>query len=370
MSEGGGPTDLVACINGVPVARFRGSLHRPDLADLMERNLGFDIDLNRRLNIGDIISVTNDHGEHLTGSPREINRLDGTKKDKVLWLVSRGMKVLEIGPAYDPIAPRSQGWNSFSLDHASEDELRAKYQGHVGLERIEPVDYVWKSGVIESAIPKTEHGSFDVIIASHVLEHIPDPISFFLTAAVLLKEEGLVSLVLPDKRFTFDFFKQVTTTSDYLVAHHLGRTRHSKKTAFDNVAYNVVEKGEISWSAREVSDFGFIGENVLFSAKQIFENTIEDESGPYVDFHATIYTPSSFALIVLELSHLGILPFTVAHTFPTHGCEFYVTLRKAELAKLPAGQLQQERLSLMKATIRELEQQARWLLNGDHTPER
>lgn len=360
-SDDGNPAELLASINGVASIRFRASLSRPDLVDFDRKDLGFDVEVDRLLNPGDVVSVTNNKGEHLTGSPRTITSLDGSKEEKALWFVSRDMKVLEIGPCYNPVAPRSQGWNSFSLDHATQKELQDKYRGAQAIERIEPVDYIWKSGTIETAIPEAEHGSFDVLIASHVLEHIPDPIGFFRTASVLLKPEGLVSLILPDKRLMFDFFKSVTTTSDYLLAHHLGRTRHSKKTAFDNIACNVAEKGDVAWFTREVGNFSFFGENTLVLASQAFESIIEDESGPYVDFHATIYTPSSFALIVFELSQLGILPFVVAQTFPTVNCEFYVTLRKGVPAMLSASEVDAERLRLMKLTIRELAQQAQWL---------
>jgi len=366
VAGNGGPPNLVASINGVAVARFKPSLHRADLVNFGCKDLGFNIEMDRALQPGDIVSVTDERGEHLVGSPKQITKIQATKEEKALCLVSRAMKILEIGPSYNPIAPRSQGWNSFSLDHATQEELRSKYESHYQpVERIEPVDYLWKGGPLEMAVPSQEHGSFDVVIASHVIEHIPDPIGFFLSASVLLKENGLVSLVIPDKRVTFDFFKPITVTSHYLEAHHLRRTRHSRKTAFDNTAYNVNEKGDIAWSIRPVGAFSFFGDNVLFDAKRLFDQTVEDESSPYIDFHGMVYTPSSFALIILELSQLGVLPFTVARTFPTSGCEFYVTLRKSVPSKLESSRLQEQRLRLMKASIRELGQQSRWLVDEE-----
>ena len=361
----GSPPELIVSVNGIEVTRCRPSLDRPDLASFGRRDLGFNIDTRCVLNAGDTISITNASGEHLIGSPKRITKIQPTKEEKALWLVSREMKILEIGPAYNPIAPRSQGWNSFSLDHATQEELRTKYRGQQLVDRIEPVDYLWKGGPIETAVPKREHGTFDVVIASHVIEHIPDPIAFFMSASVLLKEGGLVSLVVPDKRLTFDFFKPLTATSDYLQAHHLRRTRHSKKTVFDNIAYNVTEKGDISWYARPVGEFGFLAEDVLTAAAQAFDETREDESAAYVDYHGTIYTPSSFTLIIFELSQLGVLPFSIRCTFPTSGCEFYVTLRKGPPAPVDHAALQQERLRLLKATVRELGQQARWLADDE-----
>lgn len=361
----GQPPNLIASINGVPVARFQPTIHREDLVEFGQRNLGFEIELGYTVNQGDVVSITDEHGEHLVGSPRRIVDLTVTREEKILHLISRDMKILEIGPSYNPIAPRSRGWNSFSLDHCTQEELKAKYRGQQAVDRVEHVDYVWNRGPLETAVPVEEHGSFDAIIASHIIEHMPDPIGFFLSASVLVGGNGILSLVIPDKRTMFDFFKPVTLTSDYLMARYLSRTRHSKKTAFDNIAYNVSESGDVAWFPRVVGSFGFFGTNVLADAKHAFDNTSEDDSSEYVDFHGTVYTPSSFSLIVLELGQLGILPFNVACTFPTSNCEFYVTLRKGVPIQLEPSVVQQERLRLMRATVKEVGEQAAWLLNDE-----
>ncbi len=221
---------------------------------------------------------------------------------------------------------------------------------------------LFESGALEGAVPQELHGTFDAVIASHVVEHFPDPIGFYLSAAKLLKDGGLVSLVVPDKRFTFDFFKPVSATSDLLNAHAQGRTRHSKKTAFDNLAYNVFEHGNMSWSVRLLNEFSFPGGNTaLRQAMEIFDSTVEDESVPYVDFHHTVYTPSSFALNILELSQLGVIPYIIAQSYPTSDCEFYVTLRKGPVEILAPDELTAERIRLLREIIREQAEQARWM---------
>ncbi len=357
---------LLASVNGAVVARFRPDAVRADLFTYPRQDLGFEISLPLPLKVGDVVAVTNQVGEHLTGSPLKITSIKPvTREDKALWVVRQDMKILEIGPAYNPLVPKAKGWNSFVLDHTCEEELRNKYRGPHPIERIEPVDYVWQNGPMESAVPVEQRGTFDLVVASHVIEHAPDPIAFLQSASVLLKKSGFLSLVIPDKRMMFDFFKPVTTTGDVLLAHRQLRTRHSRKTAFENIAYNVSEKNEIAWSIRPLADFNFFGEDVVAEAKRIFDSHSEEATSPYVDYHATIHTPSSFALILLELSTLGLLPFTTECSFPGSGCEFYITLRAGDPPKLDFRELNQQRLTLMKAAVRELSQQSRWLLDGE-----
>jgi len=360
----GSPVDIIVLVNDVPVSSIKTVTVRPDLVNYPRKDVGFDSELPRSLEIGDVVGAVFENNQHLSGSPYTVTTLEGSREEKALWLVLRDMKLLEIGPSFNPTAPRLAGWNCFSLDHATQEELRIKYQGQQEIDRIEPVDYLWRGGPMESAIPAAEHSTFDAIIASHVIEHIPDPIAFFTSTATLLKEDGLVSLVIPDKRWMFDFFKPLSSTSDFLSAHHLRRTRHSKQTAFNNLAYNVHENGEIAWSPRILSKFGFFGENVLNHASDFSDAFAEDESSPYVDFHASIFTPSSFGLIMLELGQLGVLPFRVERRFPPSGCEFYVTLRKGGTPLLDSKSLDEQRLRLMKDIVIELGEQARCLLDN------
>jgi SAM-dependent methyltransferase len=270
------------------------------------------------------------------------------------------MKILEIGPSYSPIAPRSVGWDSRSLDHATQSELREKYRGQQNIDRIEPVDYVWRGGPLESAVPKDEHATFDVVIASHVLEHMPDPLGFFQSVAILLKPEGLLSIALPDKRRCFDFFRPLTTTANYLAAHAERRTRHSAAILFEYSAYSVSESDFITWDARLVGDFNLF-HSVASAYKYMQVAQRPDESQPYEDCHATTYTPSSFALIVLELGAIQLMPFRIERSYPTAGCEFFITLRRSDPPQIQNSELNFERLRLMKATIRELAEQAHWL---------
>jgi hypothetical protein len=107
--------------------------------------------------------------------------------DKALMMVDRKGLGLEIGPSHNPLTPKKEGFNVHILDHASADELREKYEGHgVNLENIEVVDFVWHGEPLHELIGREQ--CYDWIIASHVIEHTPDLMTFVAEYERLFKQ--------------------------------------------------------------------------------------------------------------------------------------------------------------------------------------
>ena len=59
-------------------------------------------------------------------------------------------------------------------------------------------------------------GSLDYIASSHLFEHLPNPILTLCNWYQLLKPGGIIYLVVPDRRFTFDRFRARTPLSHLL----------------------------------------------------------------------------------------------------------------------------------------------------------
>src|SRR5450631_4346549 len=82
-------------------------------------------------------------------------------------------RILEVGPSFIPVAPKRDGWLTTIVDHTDRPGLLAKY--HMlpsdALSRVEEVDRVWTTGPLEMVL-QDQLGTFDAIIASHVIEHI------------------------------------------------------------------------------------------------------------------------------------------------------------------------------------------------------
>lgn len=244
-----------------------------------------------------------------------------TREIAVFQLIDKNGLGLEIGPSHNPIAPKKKGYKVHVLDHASADDLRTKYKDHgLNLENIEEVDFIWKGQPLTELIGN--RNCYDWIIASHVVEHVPDLVSFLQQCEELLKPSGVLSLVIPDKRYCFDHFQPLSTTGLLLDAHFYKRSRPSPGQVFDNIANASNFNGNIAWSRNHGHANNL--NHTLYDAKVNYENSLlRDE---YIDVHCWRFTPESFKLIISDLLELGLLRLEPKISYPTNGCEFYVTL--------------------------------------------
>lgn len=247
-----------------------------------------------------------------------------TREEKVFHLLNPKGFGLEIGPSHNPIAPKKKGFNVHILDHASATELRNKYQGHnVNLDNIEEVDFVWRGEPLQELIGKT--GCYDWVIASHVIEHVPDLISFLQQCEALLKPNGILSLVIPDKRFCFDYFSSSSSTGNLLDAYAEKRVKPSHGQIFDHVANASKRNGNIAW-----------GEDGLGGADDLLHTFEEGKlqwqksvsTTEYIDVHCWRFTPASFRLLISDLQGLDLINLEIKAELDTTGCEFYVALSK------------------------------------------
>lgn len=234
-------------------------------------------------------------------------------------------KGLEIGPSYNPIVPKSEGFRVEIIDHASAEELRAKYRNEPGTDasRIEDVDYVWDGRPLSHVIGKAR--CYDYIVASHVIEHTPDMLGFLKECDSLLGEAGVLVLAVPDKRRCFDVFRPLSTTGGVLQAHQEKRTRHIPATAFDHVAYFATIKGQGGWPEGTTGDLRL--QHDLDFARQILDRSIVSQE--YYDFHAWTFCPSSFRMILQDLHGIGALHLCEDKFRTTPGIEFFITLSRS-----------------------------------------
>src|SRR5690606_30587206 len=83
------------------------------------------------------------------------------------------------------------------------------------------VDYVIKDVQFAEKINQR----FDLIVANHVVEHVPDLILWLRQLSILLNPNGRIFLSIPDKNYTFDIYRTLTSWESIVIAHQNGRTK-------------------------------------------------------------------------------------------------------------------------------------------------
>lgn len=276
---------------------------------------------------------------------------------RILGGLEKSQSLIEIGPSHAPLAPKKGGWNTTIVDHATREGLIDKYKGHgIDLTLLEEVDVIWSGGALSDAFPPNLYGTYDAIIASHVIEHMPDPISFLKSSQILLKPSGRIILAVPDKRYCFDFFKPLTTTSDWLSVHVMNAKTHTRRAAFTHVAYSV------NWGQSGLHDIRFV--HSLSQAHQSFLAASDLGDGEYADYHAWHFTPSSFELIILESALVTDLDLRVSARSDAIGHEFFAFIERGRNRFDDEGALNRRRLELLKQAMLELRQQTNMLLEA------
>lgn len=148
---------------------------------------------------------------------------------------------LEIGAMIDPLRVFN-GAHVLYVDRKTVDELRSDYAFRSDFPEIEnrfvDVDIVADGERLEMI----RDNSMDFVIAKHVLEHYEDPIMAIKTAFRVLRPGGVLFLAVPDKRYTFDQNRSVTSLEhlirDHCVGPMVSREDHFRD-AFDKSNYSL-----------------------------------------------------------------------------------------------------------------------------------
>jgi len=253
-----------------------------------------------------------------------MQKINMDRNEKALYFIKKDGAGLEIGPSHNPIAPKSKGFKVEIIDHMSREDLIKKYTGHgVDLNNIEEVDFVWSGQSYKELTQKEGH--YDFIIASHVIEHSPDLIAFLNDCEDILKDDGILSLVIPDMRYCFDHFRPHTGISKVIDSHIRKDKIHTQGTAIEYYLNVVSKSGSIAWNEGDQGEFSLV--HNINDAKHASEIIAKENA--YIDLHSWCFTPNSFRLIVQDLQQLGLIKLKEVGFFPTNGCEFYFTLSKS-----------------------------------------
>ena len=278
--------------------------------------------------------------------------------------VSRERAGIEIGPWCSPMAPKRDGYRTTVIDVREYEPLRkmAEERGFAAekIANLEAVDIVGDaSRILELVRAAGITTGYGWIISSNNLEHLPDPIGFLAGCGQLLEPDGLLGMVVPDKRFCFDRFQPLTTLGGMLRARAAFSDAFEPSwTAFQQqslAARLVAADGSRrhAWAmATDRPDAIFVGD--CRPAFQSLTHSLTQSTPGTFHGHRWRFTPASFQLLVLDLRAVGLIALEIDTISDTVGTGFEVRMRPAPPWNPPPEELAEQRSALFRLVEDEL----------------
>lgn len=241
---------------------------------------------------------------------------------------------LEIGPLDHPVVRRANEGRGEArpdvlyVDYAEAEVLRARFAGSDRDADAIEVDVVWDERPLRDCLPPGP--PVDYALAVHVVEHVPDLVGWLADLRGALREGGMLGLIVPDRRHTFDLRRRESTLGEVLDAYWQRARRPTMRQVFDHYAYAAEIDVGASWRVPpEALLPRAVAPETLAHARDLAESLL---AGPaYHDSHCWAFTPASFVALAAELAALRLFPFAIEFIQPTmlDWHEFFVRLRAA-----------------------------------------
>jgi hypothetical protein len=228
--------------------------------------------------------------------------------------------ILEIGPAHYGILPKRDGFDTKNVDYLDRPGLIEKYRQfpQYSADDIEDVDYVLPPG---AAMADVITERFDLVVASHVLEHTTSVIDFLNEGTKLLSDQGVISLVVPDHRYCFDRFRERASLSRVIDASVNSPAVHTIGTLTEFSMYATKLGGATSWAVGHTGTY-----ELIHGQGHAQENAARALSGEYIDVHNWVFSPHHLRLLLQDLYLLDLITLKEAYFHDTVGHEFFLNL--------------------------------------------
>jgi SAM-dependent methyltransferase len=142
---------------------------------------------------------------------------------------------------------------------------------------------------------------FDWVLASHVVEHVPDLISWLADIARLTGPDGALVLAAPDRRFTFDCHRPPTTVGQVIEAHLRGDRQPGPRAVYDHEASYVDLNGiDLTSGARPP------GRSARRATPLVAFEAAKRAADDYIDLHVWAFTVYEFIELIAELREIGV----------------------------------------------------------------
>jgi SAM-dependent methyltransferase len=240
------------------------------------------------------------------------------------WRAGAG---LEIGPLASPLLSKQESAVRY-LDFFSTEQLKQNYLAdpNVDVAKIVDIDFVSAGRSIRESIGAA--APLDFVVASHVIEHVPNLIGWLCDVSASIRAGGRLALAVPDRRFTFDFRREETRFREILNPYFHDYRSPSPAQQYDFLSQVISAPSAADvWAgrtqpARAPSLHG--AEEAMALVRHVWQ------AGSYSDSHCTVFTDASFLALLGELMRHDLVDFKLVHFEATDrdNFEFYATLEK------------------------------------------
>ena len=235
-------------------------------------------------------------------------------------------RILEIGPLANPLISKKSGPHVYYADIRNTEEIKQFYSNDPNIDctTIEEIDLVI-SDTYQDTMTKHNIEKFDYVLCSHVIEHIPLLLRFFLDISTALRDGGKLCLSIPDSRYCFDHFRTTTSFAEAydIHVHGIHRTASRVLDFCMNTCHNNPKK---YWETEnKVDNIALLMKKSFEQAKKNYEKAL---SGEYINIHFSILTTTSFLRLLFDAIRANMMPFQIEGVFPTlpNTFEFHVIL--------------------------------------------
>lgn len=284
--------------------------------------LDFDLSFYKQIN-PDLASIEDSklfehYKNHGMNEGRKANIITG--RSVFVDYVKRSGKVIEIGPF---VHPAITGPNVVYADYLGTDDLVRRAES-AGLAFSNPpnIKYVLSKNSLGD-IPE----KFDAVFSSHCIEHQVDLIQHLKDVRKILSDDGRYFMVIPDKRYCFDRFNNISTIADIIDAHYNDKSNHSLKSVIEHIALITHNDPLQHWDSSVPPKYTIDPKKIRFAIDKWLAC-----KGEYIDVHAWYFTPESFVSNINLLNDLGCINLQIERVYPTQrgAIEFYAVLSSSE----------------------------------------
>lgn len=247
----------------------------------------------------------------------------------VLSRLDTSSRGIEIAPYFNPLVSKDH-FDVWYVDCIDNDQIQQKAKENPGAagREVPKIDSVWHPGKPLSEC--VEQQTFQFAVASHVFEHVPNPLGWLQQIIDCLNVGASLALLVPHKLYSMDYYRRETTFSDVLGWYVDKPSIPTPGQVVDFLSQSFYDLGEVDFTSKMLP---FEKAKRLYSDQDALSFAqMTKERNYYLDVHCTVWTPDSFMSVFDRISKVGLLNIELIGPFSNFPGsvqgEFLVYLKK------------------------------------------